>query len=497
MAVALEAKRLVQFERRRAQRRTTRTSEPRPDFHLADRFSPCGRMIREREGRDMSDKRFYAEITVPFKGDRLLTAARIIRSVDVGDYVLYEQPDELSLGMDVHGRLTMYPDRIEVTQEGRVDVIELSGDPSQSIHAGLRELRVEGWRAYGTAAFELARVLYGLPVSGSPPLVTLFVPAVEFRIGQRSILVRALDPGRLVAFKALVEDVAGNDGVFASPAPLVLGEEIATHDADVYRESVGEALEEIRVHRYRKVILSRKIPLLHSLDMVASFIAGRRANTPARSYLLRLDGLEAGGFSPETVVEVTAAGDVFTTPLAGTRSTGDDLEEELDLREELLSDSKEIAEHAISVYVGFDELTMACDPTTVSVVNFMLVSRRGAVQHLASRLKGRLLKHCCPWHAFNALFPAVTASGVPKRESIDAIGRFESGPRGLYAGCVMICDDTGTLDAALVLRSFYQRAGRTWLQAGAGIMNMSKPERELEETREKLRSFSRHLISAS
>ena len=88
----------------------------------------------------------------------------------------------------------------------------------------------------------------------------------------------------------------------------------------------------------------------------------------------------------------------------------------------------------------------------------------------------------------NALFPAVTASGVPKRESVDAIGRFESGPRGLYAGCVMICDDTGMLDAAMVLRSFYQRAGRTRLQAGAGIMNMSRPERGLEETREKLSS---------
>ena len=123
----------------------------------------------------------------------------------------------------------------------------------------------------------------------------------------------------------------------------------------------------------------------------------------------------------------------------------------------------------------------------------MLVSRRGAVQHLASRLKGRLLKSCNPWHAFNALFPAVTASGVPKRESVDAIGRFESGPRGLYAGCVMICDDTGMLDAALVLRSFYQRGERTWLQAGAGIMNMSRPERE-EETREKLSSFVRYLI---
>ena len=282
-----------------------------------------------------------------------------------------------------------------------------------------------------------------------------------------------------------------------APTALDLEDEIATHDAETYKRAVAEALEEIHAQQYRKVILSRQIPLPHSLDMAASYVAGRQANTPARSYLLRLDGLEAAGFSPETVIEVNGEREVFTTPLAGTRSTGESLMDELQLRGELLSDSKEIAEHAISVYLGFDELTMTCDPASVAVVNFMLVSRRGTVQHLASRLKGKLLDSCNPWHAFNALFPAVTASGVPKRESIDAIGRLEPNPRGLYAGCAVIYNHTGVLDAALVLRSFYQRNGATWLQAGAGIMNMSRPERELEETREKLRSFARHLVAAS
>ncbi len=142
---------------------------------------------------EWSGKRFYEEVTVPFKGDPLLTAARIVQTADRGDYVLYEHQGEWSLGLGVHGRLTVYPDRTVVTQDEREHIIEPSDDLSRSIHAGLRELRVEGWRAYGTAAFELARVHYGLPVSGSPPLVTLFVPAEEVRIGRGSILVRALD----------------------------------------------------------------------------------------------------------------------------------------------------------------------------------------------------------------------------------------------------------------------------------------------------------------
>ncbi len=439
----------------------------------------------------------YREMVIPFEGDPLSLATRMVQSAGGDDYMLYEHQGEWSLGLSAQGRLNVYPDRTVVTWDGRQLAAIPNDDLNQAIQWGLDQLPVERWRVYGTAEFELARLNYGLPVSNGTPLLTLFVPREEIRIDKASIRIRAFETDRLTALGALVEQAVREDDDFEAPSALDLEDEIATHDAEPYKRAVAGALEEIHAQQYRKVILSRQIPLPLTLDMAASYVAGRRANTPARSYLLRLDGLEAAGFSPETVIEVNAEREVFTTPLAGTRSTGKDIMEELQLRGELLSDSKEIAEHAISVYVGFDELTMTCDPASVAVVNFMLVSRRGAVQHLASRVKGKLLDSCNPWYAFNALFPAVTASGVPKRESIDAIGRLESNPRGLYSGCAMIYDHTGVLDAALVLRSFYQRDGVTWLQAGAGIMNMSTPERELEETREKLSSFARHLVAAS
>ncbi len=445
----------------------------------------------------MTQKWAYREMVIPFEGDPLSLATRMAQSAGRSDYLLYEHQGEWSLGLSVQGRLSLYPDRTLVTWDGRELAAGPNEDPNEAIQWGLDQLPVENWRAYGTAAFELARLNYGLPVSSTTPLLTLFVPKEEVRIDEAAIRIRAFEADRLAALGALVEQAMREDDGFKAPTALDLEDQIATHDAEPYQQAVAEALREIHAQQYRKVILSRQIPLPHALDMAASYVAGRRANTPARSYLLRLDGLEAAGFSPETVIEVNGEREVFTTPLAGTRSTGTSLTDELRLREELLSDSKEIAEHAISVYVGFDELTMTCDPASVAVVNFMLVSRRGAVQHLASRLKGKLLDSCNPWYAFNALFPAVTASGVPKRESIDAIGRLEPQPRGLYAGCAMIYDHTGVLDAALVLRSFYQRDGAAWLQAGAGIMNMSNPERELEETREKLSSFARHLVAAN
>jgi yersiniabactin salicyl-AMP ligase len=130
----------------------------------------------------------------------------------------------------------------------------------------------------------------------------------------------------------------------------------------------------------------------------------------------------------------------------------------------------------------------------VVVNEFMSVARRGSVQHIASRLKGKLKPGFNAWHAFLALFPAITASGIPKLESIEAIGRFETAPRHLYSGSVMTFDSDGALDAALVLRSMFQNEDGAWLQAGAGIVEMSTPAREFEETCEKLSSVSRSLV---
>ena len=90
--------------------------------------------------------------------------------------------------------------------------------------------------------------------------------------------------------------------------------------------------------------------------------------------------------------------------------------------------------------------------------------------------------------------PVVTASGVPKEASYDAIRRHERAPRGLYSGAVMTVDHTGAMDAALVLRSAFRKDGRTWLRAGAGIVLQSTAEREFEETCEKLESVARHLV---
>jgi salicylate synthetase len=262
----------------------------------------------------------------------------------------------------------------------------------------------------------------------------------------------------------------------------------------VYRERVAQAVKEIRQGQYQKVILSRTVRIPFPADLVATYELGRRGNTPARSFLLRLNGSQAAGFSPEIIVTVDPQGRVVTQPLAGTRAFGRGAAQDAAARTELESDPKEIFEHAVSVRTSQQELRGVCRPGTVGVDDFMGVKERGSVQHLASLVSGTLDDKRTAWDALEAVFPAVTASGIPKRESLDAILRLDETRRGLYSGAVLSASHDGSLDAALVLRAVYEQDGQAWLRAGAGIVTDSTPAREFEETCEKLSSVAPFVV---
>ena len=444
--------------------------------------------------------RSYFELRMPFEGQALEMAMLMVETAAADDeYVLFEREQEVMLGIAPYATLTVHSERTLLTTPEDEKAFS-NEDLSNTIAEAMAAIEVEDWQAYGIANFELARYLHGLPVTNDEqPLVQMFVPMMEVRFQPGSVLLRALDDEALSRLRDSWDaNLIGEDDRIAELRARQSANLLALTDeqdktASEYAAMVATALGDISAQRYRKVVISRQLELPQQIDLAASFLKARAANTPARSFALSVGDLKTVGLSPETVAEVEGRM-VYTTPLAGTRAVLDDTLETLRLREELVSDSKEIAEHAISVYLSFDEMTMVCDPESVCVTQFMLVALRGSVQHLASRLKGKLLDGCNPWHAFCALFPAVTASGVPKREAIEAIGTLEPVSRGLYSGSVFVADSNGRLDSALVLRSLFQTDEQTWLQAGAGIMNMSIPEREVEETREKFRSFSNYLV---
>ncbi|MFC5667162.1 salicylate synthase [Kitasatospora misakiensis] len=419
----------------------------------------------------------YLEVRLPVAEDPLRLMARLVRGTGYDQYVVYEGPAEWSLA-------------------GRpLATVRLSGPepaPLRTVAERLARVPVSDWRAYGWAAFELAAALAG---AGRPtgPLLHLIVPGDEIRADGGSVLIRSTSPEHLDRLAALVS--AGQD---PQAAPTERGDRIALalEDTGNFRAAVAAAVAELHGGGpLDKVILSRRLDVPAPVDLVATYLAGRRANTPARSFLLDLGGVQAAGFSPETVAEVTREGLVISRPLAGTRARTGSQAEDARLRAELLRDPKEIHEHAISVKLALEELAAVCHTTGVS--EYLNVLDRGSVQHLASVVTGRLRPGLGPWDAFAALFPAVTATGIPKAPAYPVIRALEGRPRGLYGGAVLTCDADGTLDAALVLRSVFRQDGRCWLQAGAGIVRQSRSEREHEETCEKLRSVAEHLVPAA
>ncbi|WP_030456665.1 salicylate synthase [Herbidospora cretacea] len=428
----------------------------------------------------------YFETQVPLTEDAVEVAARLADSGLFADHVVYENGGVWSYAGGARAELTLDRSGALLRHEGRDDVFQpWNGDPLHQVAGLLDTVSIPEWRAYGWAAFELS---YPEEHVGDGRLLHLVVPRAEARIAEGHARLRAADTATLTALLQTVSTEGAHRRV--EPTPL----DVWGTGEDAYREAVKLAVESINAGELHKVILSRVVEVPGEVDLTATYLAGRRGNNPARSFLLNLGGLEATGFSPEIVVQVSSDGHVVSQPLAGTRALTPDEVVNAALRADLYGSAKEVYEHAISVKVGTDELVGVCEPDSVEVPEFMAIRERGSVQHLASRVSGRLSPGMRAWDAFGAVFPAVTASGVPKKAAYEAIRAHEPEARGLYSGAVMTVDHTGAMDAALVLRSAYRRDGRTWLRAGAGIVGQSTPEREFEETCEKLESVARHLV---
>jgi len=333
--------------------------------------------------------------------------------------------------------------------------------------------------------------LHGLrPPESGLPLMRLDIPHTEVIVSPAGAVIRSVSRAAAAECLELLEST--DEATAGDPVQVPTSGGRADYCA-----AVEAAMADIRGGRREKVILSRRVPAGLAIDMAATYRVGRQANTPARSFLLRLDGLEATGFCPEIVAKVDGTGHVITQPLAGTRAYGRDPEDDRALSAELRSDPKEVYEHAISMRSSWLELGTVCAPRSVRVDEPMALRFRGTVQHLASVVSGQLAAGRTPLDALGAVFPAVTASGIGKPEACSCISRLEPTARGLYAGSVLRLDSGGDLDAALVLRSVFQAGGSAWLQAGAGIVSASRPEREFEETREKLASVAGHIVPAA
>ncbi|MGU3401174.1 salicylate synthase [Brucellaceae bacterium D45D] len=409
-------------------------------------------------------------------------------------YIVYEKEGEAVFASGVRAELLLDRSGIVVKTAKRAWNMPLGENSVDQLQKALALLREEEGLSdsdrplYGWAAFELSYLLQGLPIpKDAGILLYLFLPRNEVRLEVGVAELQLAD----IELASLWEQALRTASPMQSKDRVKVDE---VSETDGYTRAAAEAIKAIQRSELRKVILSRTVVLKEEIDLVATYQTLRRNNTPARSFLLDAGGMAAAGVSPEVIIEVSHDGSIMTRPLAGTCANTGQPVIDAGLRDDLLSDPKEIYEHALSVKLAQDEIAQVSAPGQVLIEDYMHVVQRGSVQHLASHVRGQLDANATCWDAFASVFPSVTASGIPKKLACEEIHRREDSRRGLYSGAVLKVDGKGGLDAALVLRSIYQKDGVTWLRAGAGLISQSVPEREMEETREKLRSVCPHIV---
>jgi len=268
-----------------------------------------------------------------------------------------------------------------------------------------------------------------------------------------------------------------------------------TERAD-YLAAVEQAKEEIRAGEAFQVVVSQRFELATTASALDIYRVLRVTNPSPYMYLLRFDGYDIVGSSPEALVKVT--GDrAMLHPIAGTRWRGATPEEDTALAAELLADDKERAEHLMLVDLGRNDLGRVCAPGTVEVVDFMSVERYSHVMHIVSTVVGQLAAGRTAYDVLAATFPAGTLSGAPKPRAMEIIEELEPTRRGLYGGCVGYLDFAGDLDAAIAIRTALLRDGVAFVQAGGGIVADSDPVAEDTESRNKAAAVLRAVAVAA
>lgn len=237
-----------------------------------------------------------------------------------------------------------------------------------------------------------------------------------------------------------------------------------------------------------QVVLSQRYKAEVKADPFKIYRALRTINPSPYMFYLKLSSLILAGSSPEPLLKVEN-GQAMTRPIAGTRSRGRNFDEDANLAIELKTDHKERAEHLMLVDLGRNDLGRVCTAGTVKVNDFMDVENYSHVMHLVSTVKGELNKDYSPIDALISCFPAGTVSGAPKIRAMEIIDDLEKVKRGPYAGAAGYYSYSGDLDTCISIRTIIIKDGHAYIQAGAGIVYDSVPEKEYQEISNKARAL--------
>jgi len=255
-------------------------------------------------------------------------------------------------------------------------------------------------------------------------------------------------------------------------------------------DSVKRCKEYIAAGDIFQVVLSQRLDFTTEIAPFDIYRALRTVNPSPYMYFLRFGEQHILGSSPEMLVRVSGR-KLEYRPIAGTHARGRDEQEDERLEEQMLADEKERAEHVMLVDLGRNDLGRVSEYGSVKVRDLMYVERYSHVMHIVSALEGKLRSDLDALDAFAACFPAGTLTGAPKVRAMQIIEELEPVRRGIYGGSVLYADFAGNLDSCIAIRTLLMQGKRAYLQAGAGIVADSDPQREYEESMNKAKAVLR------
>jgi anthranilate synthase component 1 len=300
--------------------------------------------------------------------------------------------------------------------------------------------------------------------------------------GGRDAVARAYEAalGRVEDLLARVAEPPALAPLLLNPAPLP--EAGSPYPPDRFVADVDRLKAHIGAGDIFQAVLSRRLDLPCVAPPLQVYRALRTLNPAPYLYHLALDDLAIVGSSPEVLVRLEG-GALTVRPIAGTRPRGRSATEDADLAAALRGDPKELAEHAMLVDLGRNDVGRVAAYGSVRLTADRSLERYSHVQHLVSEIRGDLRPGLDAEHVLRACFPAGTVSGAPKVRAMELLDDLEPTRRGPYAGAVGYLGwGAATMDTAITIRTAVLRGGRAHVQAGAGIVADSDPERELAET---------------
>lgn len=263
-----------------------------------------------------------------------------------------------------------------------------------------------------------------------------------------------------------------------------------------YCQIVEKTKEYIREGDIFQGVISRRFEADYQSSLLNTYRVMRTINPSPYMYFIQIEDTQIAGVSPETMIKLEDK-KLTTFPVAGSRPRGRTIAEDEQLEKELLKDEKELAEHNMLVDLARNDVGRIAKFGSVKVEAYQQIHRFSKIMHIASIVCGELREDKDGVDTITAMLPAGTLSGAPKFRACEIIDELENEPRGVYGGAIGYLDLSGNLDLCIAIRTAVKKQNKVYVQAGAGIVADSVPDKEYEECENKAKTILEAIKRAS